>query len=329
MQIVEGLLKSSDNLDKEKVNGLIGLERYLFVNEKISDVLDKKYINNIFDVLLLDLSDEHLVSEMQFLESHFFNIIRYSKSVESYTGRSLTLLQVYRDLSLQLNIEIKSHYDKYDSILSLYVSFCVCLAFLVFILFILQLKRSLQNSRNLDKKNSGLMQTIKSQVVDKDNLISQLSTAKTDIEELIDSIDGMVWEYVIIVNEITFVSSRSRDILGLSQDELLGDATTFYSMLHPDDVKERARAYSEAIDSCTGRQFSIQQRLVLKSGDIIHVRNNITPIIESGRVTKFRGILFDISKYVKMSEEQKALELELQQAHKMEAVGQFGSGYSA
>mgnify|MGYP002713224377 CR=1 FL=1 len=61
-------------------------------------------------------------------------------------------------------------------------------------------------------------------------------------------------------------------------------------------------------------------------GKAIDIRNLYTPVLEDGRVTKFRGVMLDVTKEKKMQEERDFLSIQLKQAQKLEAIGQLAAG---
>ncbi|MCG2612092.1 PAS domain S-box protein [Flavobacterium sp. SM15] len=114
------------------------------------------------------------------------------------------------------------------------------------------------------------------------------------IKDLIDSIDGVVWEGNSIEPGISFVSRKSVDILGYTPEEWIADDYFWRKHLHPDD-KEWVIDYSA---KCAREQkpFDSEYRMIAKNGNIVWVRDIVSVYQDSSGSIKFRGILIDITK---------------------------------
>jgi diguanylate cyclase len=114
------------------------------------------------------------------------------------------------------------------------------------------------------------------------------------IKDLIDSIDGVVWEGNSEDPGITFISKKSEDILGYTPEEWIADDYFWRKILHPED-RDWVIKYSR--DCARARiPFDSEYRMIAKNGNVVWVRDIVSIYHESEDTIKFRGILIDITK---------------------------------
>ena len=130
--------------------------------------------------------------------------------------------------------------------------------------------------------------------------------------------DGL-WD-VQMKTGTTYLSPRGCEILGYQPDEACAVATVWADLVHPDDLpltNERLRAHIE------GRTpiFEVEQRLRMKSGGWkwVLARGKVVSRDENGVPLRMTGTHTDLT-------EQKKLQDQLTQAHKMESVGRLAGG---
>ncbi|UOK42004.1 MULTISPECIES: sensor histidine kinase [Flavobacterium] len=114
------------------------------------------------------------------------------------------------------------------------------------------------------------------------------------IKDLINSIDGIVWEGNSVEPGVTFVSKKSEDILGYTPEEWLVDKYFWRKIIHPDD---RDWVIKQSTDNAKSRKaFDTEYRIIAKKGNIVWMRDIVSIYHESEESIKFRGILIDITK---------------------------------
>ena len=122
----------------------------------------------------------------------------------------------------------------------------------------------------------------------------QLIASQKHIEELINSIEGIVWEASIkddFAN--TFVSSKVYDILGYTQEEWASELGFFLKKIYHEDI-ERVTQYLEN-ELLIRKHHAYEYRIEAKDGSIIWIRDSFTiePNLENPE--KIRGIMMDIT----------------------------------
>lgn len=122
----------------------------------------------------------------------------------------------------------------------------------------------------------------------------KLIASQKHIEELVNSIEGIVWEVSIKDNFAnTFVSSKVFDILGYTPEEWSSELGFFIKNLHPDD-RGRVIAYLEN-ELFLSKHHEHEYRMIAKDGSVVWIRDTLTiePSIEAPE--KLRGIMMDIT----------------------------------
>jgi PAS domain S-box-containing protein len=113
------------------------------------------------------------------------------------------------------------------------------------------------------------------------------------------------------------VNRRLCDILGYTANELTG--LRFQDITHPDDLAPDLDA-RRALRSGELSVYSREKRYLRKDGKVIWIKLVVAQVrSESGQLDYFVTVFEDITN-------QKQIEIELEQARKLEAVGQLASG---
>lgn len=122
----------------------------------------------------------------------------------------------------------------------------------------------------------------------------EILQSKQKINDIIDSIDGVVWEGNSKDPGVSFVSKKSVDILGYTPEEWISDEMFWRKIIHPED-REWVVEYSNkcALDKTP---FDFEYRMIHKNGNIVWVRDIVSVYHEEKTSTRFRGILIDITR---------------------------------
>lgn len=121
-----------------------------------------------------------------------------------------------------------------------------------------------------------------------------LLESKQKIKDLIDSIDGIVWEGNSEDPGITYVSKKSEAILGYSPEEWTSDEMFWRNIIHPDD-RDWVVEYSTNAAKFR-KPFDQEYRMITKSGSTVWVRDLVSIYTVDEERIRYRGILIDITK---------------------------------
>jgi len=114
------------------------------------------------------------------------------------------------------------------------------------------------------------------------------------IKDLIDSIDGIVWEGNSEDPGVTFISKKTESILGYSPEEWIADDYFWRKIIHPEDRDWVIKKSAEC--ARTRKSFDSEYRMIHKNDNVVWVRDIVSIYHESENKIRFRGILIDITK---------------------------------
>ncbi len=122
---------------------------------------------------------------------------------------------------------------------------------------------------------------------------------------------------------VIFINERCAELIGVPEKEALN--LDWVPLIHPDDRERVTTEWASVVKN--GDKFHMEYRWVHSDGRVVWTLGDITPIKDSeGEISSFVGTLTDITQRKQSELEQARLERELQQAHKMEALGQLTGG---
>jgi two-component system NtrC family sensor kinase len=145
----------------------------------------------------------------------------------------------------------------------------------------------------------------------------QIGSALRASEERYRRIVETAKEAIIVIEPggaISFVNGRTTDLVGYTEDELIGMAVT--NLLHQQD---RQLIEVKARDRQNGLSEQYDLRVRHKDGSSVWVIISASPLMEGGEYTGTLVMLTDIT-------ERKHAEDELMQAQKLESVGRLAAG---
>jgi PAS domain S-box-containing protein len=145
-----------------------------------------------------------------------------------------------------------------------------------------------------------------------------LVTSQQKYYHLIQSINGVVWEYDLATERFSFVSDRAVALLGYPIDNWLA-ADFWESHIYPEDFDATIRTYNDAIEYRYDCEF--EYRMVAADGRVIWVYDISTLVRDAdGKPIGSNGLIIDISDLkqveTKLQQTNQCLELTNQELHR-------------
>ncbi|AKJ01421.1 PAS domain S-box-containing protein [Archangium gephyra] len=125
-----------------------------------------------------------------------------------------------------------------------------------------------------------------------EEMIAALTRTQRIHEELIDAIDGIVWETDANFR-FTFVSKQAERLLGYPIQKWMEEPDFWLAHLHPED-RDWASAYClKSAKECRAHEF--EYRMVAADGSSVWLRDIVTVVSEDGVLRGLRGIMVDVT----------------------------------
>jgi PAS domain S-box-containing protein len=117
--------------------------------------------------------------------------------------------------------------------------------------------------------------------------------AQHRFRDLVNSIEGIVWEADAQTFQFLFVSQQAERILGYPVERWVSEPAFWKEHLHPDD-----RAW--AVELCVAataeqRAHDFEYRMLAADGRGVWLRDLVTVVVEQDQATRLRGVIVDIT----------------------------------
>lgn len=104
---------------------------------------------------------------------------------------------------------------------------------------------------------------------------------------------GAVWQADPATHRTTFISERLSDIVGFTPEQWTAEPAFWESRLHPEDRTWVQEALEGGIRQ--GEPFTLEYRLFDTAGQVVWVRDLITPVYDGTQLTALGGMMLDIT----------------------------------
>jgi PAS domain S-box-containing protein len=149
-------------------------------------------------------------------------------------------------------------------------------------------ERSLQQIRDeLDAK-------VQQRTADLTRAHAEAVAAQQRFTDLVNSIQGIVWEADATTLQFFFVSKQAQRMLGYPVDDWLHSPTFWKDHIHADDREWAAEVRSSVGTSMQGRDS--EYRMVASDGRVVWVRDLVNVVVDDGRAVKLRGLTFNVTR---------------------------------
>ena len=127
----------------------------------------------------------------------------------------------------------------------------------------------------------------------RDGLEKRVRERTGRFRDLVNSVEGVVWEADAATFQFSFVSDRAERILGYPVERWLSEPTFWKDHLHPHD-REWAVPFCERATS-ENRDHDLEYRMIAADGRVVWLHDLVTVVVDDGRPTQLRGVMVDIT----------------------------------
>ncbi|HEX9454155.1 MAG TPA: PAS domain S-box protein, partial [Candidatus Binatia bacterium] len=120
-----------------------------------------------------------------------------------------------------------------------------------------------------------------------------LRRSQKQYHDLIQSIDGIVWEADAETFRFTFVSDDAERILGFPARTWIDEPHFWSDHIHPADREWAVRFCSKATEEKRPHRF--EYRMTAADGRVVWLGDIVSVVIENGKAVKLRGVMIDIT----------------------------------
>jgi len=120
-----------------------------------------------------------------------------------------------------------------------------------------------------------------------------IEKSQARFKSLIDTIDGIVWEYDLETKTSTFISKKIENLLGYSVENFLEIPDFWENHIHPED-----REFAVALSAKFNKNYTnhdYEYRMITKNRKVIWIRDIMNYVFEDGKPVISRGIMIDIT----------------------------------
>jgi PAS domain S-box-containing protein len=148
-------------------------------------------------------------------------------------------------------------------------------------------ERSLQHARNeLDTK-------VQERTAQLEATHAEAVASQQRFRDLVNSVEGIVWEADARTFQFTFVSEQAERVLGYPAERWLTESDFWKDHILADDRESTVNYCISATQQKRNTDF--EYRMVASTGQIVWLRDLVTVVVEDNEATKLRGVMFDIT----------------------------------
>jgi PAS domain S-box-containing protein len=118
--------------------------------------------------------------------------------------------------------------------------------------------------------------------------------AEQRFADLVNSVEGIVWEADAETFAFTFVSQQAERVLGYPAEQWLKEPAFWKDHLHPEDREWAVQFCRRATIEKSSRDF--EYRMIADDGRVVWMRDLVTVVVENGRASRLRGVKVDVTR---------------------------------
>ncbi len=157
----------------------------------------------------------------------------------------------------------------------------------------------------------------------KHSVDQKLRESEENYRSLIEFTNVVHWKVDMATERFVYVSPQIESLLGYPATTWT-DIDSWMGRIHPDD-REKAVQYCYE-KSVAGEDHDFEYRAIAADGRIIWIRDTVSVVMDEHGPRELVGYMSEVTRFKDYALEKEQLQRELQQARKMEALGQLTGG---
>ena len=121
----------------------------------------------------------------------------------------------------------------------------------------------------------------------------QVRQSQWQYQELVESLEGIIWRADVATLEYSYVSEQAETILGYPVDRWLHQASFRDTYLHPEDRLKVISAYQQAAQD--RERHRLEYRMIAADGREVWFHDCVHSVLEDGHGTELVGVMVDIT----------------------------------
>src|SRR2546425_474125 len=145
--------------------------------------------------------------------------------------------------------------------------------------------------------------------------------AQQRFRDLVNSVEGIVWEADVPSFQFLFISKEAERVLGYPVERWLSEPTFWKDHVHPED-REWALQYCQTA-TAEKRNHQFEHRMIAADGSVVWLRDLVTVVVEGDRVTSVRGLMVDLTNRRQAEEALRQAQADLAYVSRVTTMGEL------
>jgi len=149
----------------------------------------------------------------------------------------------------------------------------------------------------------------------------KLQQSEHRFRDLVNSVEGIVWEADVPSFQYLFVSKQAERVLGYPVERWLSEPTFWQDHVHPED-REWALQFCQSA-TAEKRDHDFEYRMIAADGSVVWLHDRVTVVVEGDRVTRARGVMVDLTNRKQAEERLRQAQADLAHVSRVSTMGEL------